>query len=301
MNDNVFAAAKARLGQMTSTAPQTGNWDETRYVWFAPFGLAHNDTGPIPRLRWFPVTRVLRWDNILSKENQSEFVATRNLVKPNDRPTEGAYWIKPGAIANSLNLQYGEWGMADSVVFRGREVETVEKLGVNELFFPEDADALPKTYRETKARIEEVLGKIETGALEGAAPGIIKAIRDVAAEMLASLERTRIYMQNHIADRHAEMEKAKTDTTGKFRGAYDQKDRNFLAWLEIAPRDEALNSMAVNNNALVQLAEAQLRQSQQPQQPLLDENSLHILGKAIAMGLAEANKPAPQQNNNQKK
>lgn len=292
--------------QMEQQAPTQVDREAIQYVWFPFCDLAHDDVGTIKRLRWQPITRQLRWENILSKENPAEYVMTRNLENPrSNRHTEGAYWIKPGAIVNSLREQYGEWGLLVSSAAFGMPVEEFEKLGIDNFFFPEADDQLPATHREIQARIQERLDAIHGGALKGAPQAAINALVSLGQEMLASLARAYNYQNVTIADRLAEIEKAKYDNSGKYRGSLDSRDRKMLSWLEITPPDEALKKAAVDNYSLAEIAKQALLQPKQA--PAIDEEKLATT-LATALGAAlkplletKAAPPAPVQNNQQKR
>lgn len=292
---NPITAAAERAKSFERQAPSTFDRDAIQYVWFAGADLAHDDVGTIRRCRWQPITRVLRWESILCKENPEEYAMRRNTKNPNGKPTEGGYWIKPGSIVNSLREQYGEWGILVSDKAKGCPIEEFAKLDVDQFFFPQADEDLPKTHRECVAQVQARTQAIKEGELKGAPQTVVDWLLALGNEMLASLAATANHRNIVITDRLAEIEKAKYDNSGKFRGSLDARDRAMLAWMEITPPEEALKKAAVDQFSLADVAKQLLMQ---PQAPALDTQALGAeIGKSLAEGLApllaDLRKPAP--------
>ncbi len=293
-----------------------------RYAWYALDDVHHDDInamtngingGLMRRCKWQPITRAPRWVHFgaLGSENGGEVVATRNPDPTTRRPREQMYWIKPAAVMSSLTMLYGERGMVDGENLRGVDLDTFEALRIDDLFFPENDASLPRTFRGCEARVIQQLQKLKRGDLSTpewtnvlesderkavtpsysapvsshALPSVIK----IGEEMLGSLRRSARHGRIVIDEIHAEMEKARVDVSGRYRGTYDNRERRLLEWLEITPRNEALERMAVDANSLPtlvgQMANIVAAQAQNTQ--ALDVSALgNAIGGALARELA---------------
>lgn len=296
--------AKERLKQQQHRVPVQVSREAIQYCWFAPMDITHRDQGLIKRLRWTPIVKREKWISIAEKQNPDEFVAVRNLrsemlrERPLKPPNQGMVWIKPGAIAQSLHLEFGEWGLLVSPTLAKigttDDIEAFEQLRLDAFFFPMPEDQLPLTHAECKARIDAVLAGLRSGKLEGLCSAStikhfktlsadqIKMILTVGNEMAESVERSRVYQETQLNITHSEFEKAKTETG--HRGTYDKRDRLMMEWLQIVPQDEVLNRNAQANTTLIELAKQQLINGNQAQQGIDYEK----LGEGIVSGLAKA-------------
>lgn len=295
-------SAQEQIGQMNQRNESL--WDLS-YSWYALDDIHHADInamtngasgGHMRRCRWQPITRAPRWirAGTLGAENGGEVIARRNPDAVTRRPREDMYWIKPASIQASLNMLYGERGMVDSRILKGVDLDTFESLQLDDIFFPEDDAGLPRTFKACEARVIGQLQKLRAGDTttpdgrtldirRSAIPEIIKA----GEEMLASLRKSAQYGRVQIDERHAEMEKARVDVSGRFRGTYDNRDRRLLEWLEITPRNEALEKMALDSTslptAIAQMANIVAANAQQQAQPF----DAAALGDAIGNALAK--------------
>lgn len=285
--------------------PRRENVMGTRYSWFALDHIYHEDInamtngrnrGHMPRLKWQPIIRAPRWVHAgaLGDGAASEVVARRNPDPTNNKMREEMYWIKPSSIQASLNSLYAERGLVDSQVLRYAELDVFEALQLDDLFFPEDEANLPRTFKACEARIILQLEKLRAsqpvtpdGRALRLSAETIPSIVKIGEEMLQSLRISARYGRICIDERHAEMEKAATDTTGKYRGTYDDRERRLLEWLEITPRNQALEKIALDSNQLPQVITqmANVVAAQAMQQP--QQMDVAALGAAIGASLAK--------------
>jgi len=304
--------AKDRLQSQQTRVPVQVSRDAIQYCWFAPVNVTHRDQGLINRLRWTPITRQEKWVSIAEKQNPDEFVAVRNLKaeklrqRPMPPPNQGLLWVKPGAIANSLHLEFGEWGLLISPTLAKigsqHDIDVFASLRLDDIYFPMAEDDLPTTFTDIKARIEAVLRAIEQGKLESLVSAATarhfkalpsesaRMVTAVGKEMLESVARSRAYQEMQLNITHAGFEKAKTESG--HRGTYDQRDRQMMAFLEVVPQDEVQNRNAQANMTLIEIAKQQLQNGSAAQGIDYAE-----LGKGIAAGLLAAGviaKPEPE-------
>lgn len=240
-----------------------------RYVWYGgPEPLNHKDieSQTIAPLSWVPVIPREHWRNILSFGAGNAPVKVRPVSmpgRPAEKPREGMTYIKPAVIVASLQETFGERGLLVSQL--NCSFEEFQALQLDSFFFP---NKKPATYQATKDYLEafrDKLGKMgETGA----------RFLSLCDEMLNSLRITHSFHLQQIDATHAEMERARTDTTGRYKGTYDRSDLMRLEWLGMTRRDEALNKLAAENNELPklvgQLVQVQLHQieANKQQQPV---------------------------------
>lgn len=293
--------------------PRRENLMGIRYAWYALDPIHHADLdamtdgangGRMPRLKWQPITKAPRWvhKGALGDAGAAEIVARRNGGK------EEMHWIKPSAIVNSLGMLYGERGLIDSNVLRYAELETFEALQIDEFFFPENEPSLPRTFRACEARVLQQLAVLRTGEpltpqwrdvtepddnrairksrrIPMSGPAIQQIVK-IGEEMLASLRTSASFGRKIIDERHAEMEKAAAGQPGN-RGTYDDRERRLLEWLEITPRNAALEKIALDSNQLpaviTQMANVVAAQAQNRPQQL----DVAALGDAIGGALAK--------------
>lgn len=297
-------AIQQTQAQVAGMIPRRENLYGNRYGWFALDDIHHEDIsamtngvngGKMRRLRWQPITRAPRWVHAGALgDNQADVVATRNPDGISGRPREEMYWIKPAAIMASLNVLYGGRGLVDSNVLRYAELDTFEALQLDEFFFPESDNELPRTFRECEVRVISQIQKLQSG--DTTAPdgrklaysnAVISSLIQIGEEMLNSLRISAQVGRIAIDERHAEMEKAATDTTGRYRGTYDNRERRLLEWLEITPRNQALEKIALDSNQLPnviqQMANVVAAQASRPQETL----DVGALGAAIGASLAK--------------
>lgn len=296
-------AIQQTQAEVAGMIPRRENLFGNRYGWFALDDIHHEDIGAMTnganggkmrRLRWQPITRAPRWVHAGAlNENPAEVVATRNPDSISGRPREAMYWIKPASIMNSLNVLYGGRGLVDSEVLRYAELDTFESLHLDDFFFPEADEDLPRTFRECEARVIGQMQKLRAG--DTTAPNgqrlsystaVIPSLIKIGEEMLASLRTSARVGRVAIDERHAEMEKAATDTTGRYRGTYDSRERRLLEWLEITPRNQALEKIALDSNQLPQVIQqmANVVAAQATRQP--ETLDVGALGAAIGASLA---------------
>lgn len=303
-------AIRAAQAGINGMIPRQENRAGTRYAWFGLESPHHQDLdamtngasgGKLQRLKWQPITRAQCWvrAGALGDAGAAEIVARRNIDPTTRRPREEMYWKHPASIANSLVMLYGNRGLIDSNMLRFVDLDTFEALHLDDIFFPEAEENLPKTFKECETRI---LGQIEKlragkpstpdGRVVPLASAAISSVIKIGEEMLLSLRQSAHFGRITIDERHSDMEKAKSDTTGRYRGTYDDRERRLLIWLEITPRNAALEKIALDSNQLPaviqQLADVVTSQANQQQPPL----DMAALGKAIGDALAE--KLAPQ-------
>lgn len=284
------------MNGLSGMMPRRENVWATRYVWFPLHDIHHADVsaltggGHINRLKWQPVTRAPRWAHV-GAIPEAEVVARRPALP--DRAREEMYWIKPARIIDSLATLYAERGLVDSVTLASIELEDFAKFHVDEVFFPETEGDLPATQTEVEARIDQQLSRLQdrqtvtpSGTLIPLATELIPYLIDIGTEMLAGVKRTAGWLRQHIDERHAEMEKAKNDATGRYRGAYDRKDLAALAWLGLARRDEALNTMAVQHSQLPAIIKQLAKMNAQQMQQQGGQFDVQALGEAIGKSLA---------------
>lgn len=290
-------AAQANVG---TVIPKRANVEANRYAWHPLMNISHPDVMAInggemmPRLKWQPITRAPRWDPILSRPGE-KWVATRPA--PPEKPREGMYWIMPMRIAESLQTLYAESGLLVSPNLEGVELDTFARLFLDDIFFPEDDSNLPGTFKACDARIKAQLAKLAEGKAESpsggplpVAPELIPHVVEIGKEMGKSLVRSANYLSRYIDERHAEMEKAKTDNTGRYRGHYDARERTILAWLEIAPRDQAINRLAQDHNNMGDTVAKAVKESMTATAEMMKASQVDVnaLGAAIGKSLAES-------------
>lgn len=305
-----LAAVRAAQANVQGMIPRRENRSGIRYAWFGLDDVHHQDLdvmtngangGRLRRLKWQPITKVPCWvrTGALGEGGASEVVASRNPDPTTRTPREQMYFKQPSSIANSLIMLYGNRGLIDSNVLRYVELDTFENLYLDEIFFPEPDDQLPRTFRESEARVMAQLERLQQGkptTPDGKAvplaPAAIPSVIKIGEEMLLSLRQSARFGRATIDERHSDMERAVSDTTGRYRGTYDDRERRLLKWLEITPRNQALEKIALDSNQLPaviqQMANVVAAQANQPQQQF----DMAALGKAIGDALAE--KMAPQ-------
>jgi hypothetical protein len=297
-------AIQQTQAQVAGMIPRRENLFGNRYGWFALDDIHHADIsamtngvngGKMRRLRWQPITRAPRWVHSGALgDNHADVVATRNPDGISGRPREEMYWIKPAAIMASLNVLYGNRGLVDSDVLRYAELDTFEALHLDEFFFPEADEDLPRTFRECEVRMVSQMQKLQSG--DTTAPdgrtmtysnAVIPSLVKIGEEMLNSLRASARVGRVAIDERHAEMEKAATDTTGRYRGTYDNRERRLLEWLEITPRNQALEKIALDSNQLPLVIQqmANVVAAQATRQP--ETLDVGALGAAIGASLAK--------------
>lgn len=294
-------AVKDAQANIAAMIPRQENKMGTRYAWYGLDSIHHHDLdamtngangGRMQRLKWQPITKAPRWvhTGALGENGAAEVVARRPA---NGKPKEDMFWVKPWAIINSLGMLYGERGLIDSPTLRFAELEAFEALHLDEFFFPEPEEALPATFRLCEARILEQLAKLEAGDFTTPDGKSLTVTREAAGmmllvgkEMLGSLRQSALYGRKVIDERHAEMEKAAAGVAGN-RGTYDDRERRLLAWLEITPRNAALEKIALDSNQLPsviqQMANVVAAQATKQPEPL----DVSALGAAIGQSLAK--------------
>lgn len=290
--------AKARLQQQEQRVPTVANRDAIQYCWYAPpYNISHRDFGKIQRLRWTPITRQEKWLSIAAKEKPEDFVAVRNVradmlrIRPVPPPNQGLTWIKPGAIAESLHQEYGDWGLLVSKALRDIRLDEFEALNLDGFYFPMLDERLPDTHKATNERIEKVLNALEKNQVQSLGAALEKTFKAFTTqqqriviacgkEMLGALEQAKAFQTAELAQTHKYFEDARAGKSGN-RGTYDPRDRAMMAWLEIVPQDEVQNLNAQANTQLIELAKAQLVNGGQS----IDYAKL---GEGIAAGLISA-------------
>ena len=297
-------AIKDAQAGVNAMIPRRENLMGTRYAWYGLDSIHHQDLdamtngangGFMPRCKWQPITKAQRWVHVgaLGDNGAAEVVARRNPDPGNGKPREEMFWIKPWAIINSLGMLYGERGLIDSATLRYSELEAFEALQLDDFFFPEPEEKLPQTFKLSEARIIEQLRRLEAGEYVTPDGRQLSITRERAGvmllcgqEMLGSLRRSAVYARKVIDERHAEMEKAAAGVAGN-RGTYDDRERRLLAWLEITPRNAALEKIALDSNALPGVIQqmANVVAQQATRQP--ETLDVGALGAAIGASLAK--------------
>lgn len=297
-------AIKSTQAGIQQMIPRQENLMGIRYAWYGLDSIHHQDLdamtngangGLMPRLKWQPITKAQRWVHAgaLGENGAAEIVARRNPDPSNGRLREEMHWIKPWAIINSLGMLYGERGLIDSPTLRYAELEAFEALQLDDFFFPELDEKLPNTFRECEARVVQQLQKLEKGDYTTPDGRSLSISRERAGvmllagqEMLGSLRRSAAFGRKTIDERHAEMEKAAAGVPGN-RGTYDDRERRLLAWLEITPRNQALEKIALDSNQLPQVITqmANVVAAQATRQP--ETLDVGALGAAIGASLAK--------------
>ena len=296
-------AIKNAQANVDAMIPRRENLMGTRYAWYGLDSIHHQDLdamtngangGRMPRLKWQPITKAQRWVHVgaLGENGAAEIIARRNY-DDKGKPREEMHWVKPWAIINSLGMLYGERGLIDSPTLRYAEMDAFEALQLDNFFFPEDEANLPQTFKLSEARIIQQLQRLEAGdytAPDGRQLNITRERAGVmllcGKEMLGSLRHSAAYGRKVIDERHAEMEKAAAGVPGN-RGTYDDRERRLLAWLEITPRNAALEKIALDSNQLpaviTQMANVVAAQSARQPETL----DVSALGAAIGASLAK--------------
>lgn len=301
-------AIRAAQAGINGMIPRQENRSGIRYAWYALDDVHHQDLdamtngasgGRLQHLKWQPITKAQCWvrAGALGDNGASEVVARRNPDPTTRRPREEMYWKQPSSIVNSLVMLYGNRGLIDSNVLRFVDLDTFEALHLDAIFFPEAEDALPRTFRACEARILGQIEKLRQGKPSSPdgraiplAPAAIPSVIKIGEEMLLSLRQSAKFGRAAIDERHSDMERAATDNSGRYRGTYDDRERRLLEWLEITPRNAALEKIALDSNQLPAVIQqlANVVTSQANQQPQFD---VIALGKAIGDALAEKMSP----------
>lgn len=307
--DTILDRVRATQSSIQAAVPTRANIEATRYVWHPVMDISHPDVMAInggekmQRLKWQPITRAPRWEPILSRLDGG-WVATRPPAPQKAR--EGMYWIMPARIADSMGSMYAETGLIDSKILVGVDLDTFGRLHLDEIFFPESGDDLPNTFETCKARIKTQLAQLKAGspkspdgAIIPLAQELIAHVIEIGEEMLEGLVRAANYLKHHLDERHAEMEKAKTDTSGRYRGTYDRREYLILAWLEIAPRDQAINKLAMDSNNMPKMIAEAVQASMGATADMVKASQINTeaLGAAIGKSLAESLGPLIKGNN----
>lgn len=297
-------AIRSTQANVEAMIPRRENLMGNRFAWYGLDTVHHADLaamtdganeGRMPRLKWQPIIKAPRWVHVgaLGENGAAEIVARRNPDPSNGKPREEMHWIKPWAIINSLGMLYGERGLIDSPTLRYIELDVFEALRLDDFFFPEPEETLPTTFRACEARIVQQLERLQTGDLttpDGRTLQVresaVSVMVTVGKEMLASLRHSAAYGRKVIDERHAEMEKAAAGVPGN-RGTYDDRERRLLAWLEITPRNQALEKIALDSNALPQVITqmASVVAAQATREP--EKLDVAALGEAIGGALAK--------------
>lgn len=298
--ESVLDRVRSARAAVTEAMPPRANINATRYVWHPIMNISHadvlaiNDGFPMQRLKWQPIVQAPRWEHIQAVP-EGPRVATR--PKPPERPREAMYWIAPAKIADSLQSLYAESGLLDSKTLVGVELDMFARLYLDDIFFPEDAEKLPATFRAAEERIVTQLQRLKEGspAMPDGTPvplaqELIPHVIEIGNEMLERLRYSAGYLRRYIDERHAEMKKAETDTSGRYRGTYDRREYLMLAWLEIAPRDQALNKLAADHNSMPEVVAQAVQASMTATAELVKASQVNAaeLGSAIGKSLAEA-------------
>lgn len=311
-------AIKRTQSSVEAMIPRRENLMGNRYAWYGLDSIHHADLdamtdganqGRMPRLKWQPIIKAPRWVHVgaLGENGAAEIVARRN-PDSSGKPREEMHWIKPWAIINSLGMLYGERGLIDSPTLRYADLDTFEALHLDDIFFPENEESLPQTFKLSEKRILDQLAVLRSGKAMSpewfdvtaaneqmashpaqavaVSPAAIPQIIKIGEEMLASLRHSAVYGRKVIDERHAEMEKAAAGVPGN-RGTYDDRERRLLAWLEITPRNAALEKIALDSNQLpqviTQMANVVAAQAQRQPETL----DVAALGEAIGGALAK--------------
>jgi len=232
--------------------------NDNRFVWQGAEDIPHSEvhSGWIERCRITPITKLLRWENFVALAPEQRIPGLERKDR-DGKIAEAMYATPPGPIFDSIIEQYETFGVLEVDALRGMGGKHIQALAIDSTFFPERKDCnarpkideTPRTYREMKARIYDIVKLVESGT-HTSPKNQWPIYLQVAKSMLQSLEISA-HNDNQLVDMsETEMELGKVN--GQYKQRYDNRDYRAMHRLERTRRDQVTNAMAEQQRDLIQ-------------------------------------------------
>jgi hypothetical protein len=231
--------------------------NDNRFIWQGAEDILHAEVHSqvIERCRTTPITKLLRWENYTALASEQRIPGLERKDR-DGKIAEAMYATAPGPIFDGIIEQYEVLGVIELEALRGMGGQHIQALSIDTTFFPErkdpntkpKIDETPRTYREMKARIYEIVDKIEKG--QHASPKNQWPIYlEVAKAMIRSLAISEHNDHQRIDLSESEIELGKINPQYKQR--YDNPDYRALHRLERQRKDHVTTHLADQQKDLI--------------------------------------------------
>jgi hypothetical protein len=152
------------------------------------------------------------------------------LDRGQEPPNIAVYLHETGPIINAITSTYGHQGAVEVRALAGMPVNAFNKHEINDhLFWPESV----KTVTAAKIRVQMLKVAEQGKAQKGEAARVLTLITQ---EILASVEQCERHCDQHVSQRHLEMDDPQSDAPKR----YNQRDLRAIEFIGATKRNEYL-------------------------------------------------------------
>lgn len=291
--DRLLESALTYEGYVNEQLSTQADQSALRYVFcpfdtmmiFSPTGVPPLEPGKIHLIPHLPQAIGMPYLALMFRDRPFD----GKEVRFNSSTQSGEIRISPAPIVDQLTSVYGHQGAIQVTTLFNLAARTWAAMDLNGLIFEGKRFTKPEEYL---AQFDRVRDRVAAMKAQGAKAEFIEQAQRLVPRVLEELERAVMTANGWAKSKAQEFNAARQN--GELK-KFSPFERRVFEFASVTPHDQALNEMAVNQNAAITALPALVESlliKQQAAQPVIDWKEL---GRGLAEGLKEAGVVAPAQ------